>query len=407
MLVNKDRAQRLMSESNLDAVIATSPENVAYIADYYCLSHWSNKGTPVFAILPADDTIEPCLITLALEFTSWAEAPSWVDDVRLHGTSYDEIGIRRAPGPLVAEDETIVQKCMGETQLPGWCEVLVGALADRGLLDSRVGLDESGLPYTMREQIVGAMPRACLIDAGDLLRRIRMVKTSEEIRRLRRASEIAESALAEAIEASKPGVSERELVNLYNAAVSRLSGIPTLTLITAGRRSAHPHALTSDYALEPGDMIKFDLGCTYQMYWSDTARAAVVGEPSDEQRDVYAALLAGEQAAIGAIRPGVKPSELFALAVETVRESGLPDYERHHVGHGIGIEIYDHPLIQPADVQSELSGLGGLDVPLEVGMVLNIECPYYCIGEWGLNIEDTVVVTANGSDPLTELGRGL
>ncbi|MDQ2741750.1 MAG: Xaa-Pro peptidase family protein [Chloroflexota bacterium] len=407
MLVNRERAHVLMRESGLDAIIATSPENVAYVADYYCLSHWCNKGTLVFAVLPADNTISPCLITLALEFTAWAETPSWIVDVRVYGTSYDEIGIRRTRAPLVPEDEMIVQACMSSSRLPGWRDVLIKSLADRGLLRGRLGLDGSGLSHVMWKEIVSGLPRAAFIEAADLLRQVRMVKSPQEIERLRRSSEITEQALADTMSEVQPGVSERELAHRYNSRVAELGGIPALTLITGGRRSGHPHALTSDYVLQVGDMVKFDLGCRYSLYWSDTARAMVVNDATDRQIKVHQALLAGEQAALQAIRPGIKPSELFDLAVETVRDSGIPDYQRHHVGHGIGIELYDHPLLQSAAAQSELSGLGNMDVPLEPGMVLNIECPYYVIGEWGLNIEDTVVVTATGIDSLTHLDKDL
>lgn len=77
------------------------------------------------------------------------------------------------------------------------------------------------------------------------------------------------------------------------------------------------------------------------------------------------------------------------------------------MGHGIGIELYDHPLVQAAATESEISGLGQMNEPLEVGMVLNIECPYYVIGKWGMNVEDTVVVTPQGYEYLTRLPREL
>src|SRR5690606_23377548 len=172
----------------------------------------------------------------------------------------------------------------------------------------------------------------------------------------RRANEITERALSDLLEAIEPGANERDLVNLYNSRVAAQGGIPGLTLVTAGRRSGHAHALTADYRLQEGDVVKIDLGCSYRRDWSDTARVEVVGDPSDEVLKAYDAILAGEQAAVNAVRPGIRPSELYEIAVNTVRESGIPGYQRHHVGHGIGIELYDHPLVQAAFATSEISG---------------------------------------------------
>ena len=85
----------------------------------------------------------------------------------------------------------------------------------------------------------------------------------------------------------------------------------------------------------------------------------------------------------------------------------MPDYRSHHVGHGIGIEIYDPPLIQPATASSELSGPGGSDQPIEQGMVLNVETPYYVLGKHGMIVEDTFLVTDDGVRYLTDLPRSL
>lgn len=407
MLLNLPRARRLMRENQLDALIATSPENVAYVADYHCLTHWLNKGTPVLAVLPSDDSTEPCLITLPLEISAWAEDPSWIEDVRLHGTSLTTIGVQVEEGELVEEDRVIAERCFRSATHPGWLEVLLDALAERGLAGARLGFDDSGLSVEQWRRVQGALPKAEVVPAADIFRRIRMVKTEAELARLRKSNEITEGALADLLEAVKPGANEADLVHLYETRVAELGGQPGLTLVTAGRRSGHAHALTADYVLQHGDVVKIDLGCSYRHYWSDTARMKVVGEPGPDVAAAYAAILAGEQAALNAIRPGVRPSELFEIAMGTVRDSGIADYRRHHVGHGIGIELYDHPLVQAAATESEISGLGQMNEPLEVGMVLNIECPYYVIGKWGMNVEDTVVVTPQGYEYLTRLPREL
>jgi Xaa-Pro aminopeptidase len=105
-------------------------------------------------------------------------------------------------------------------------------------------------------------------------------------------------------------------------------------------------------------------------------------------------MLAGQDAAIACLRPGVIAADAFAAATAAIRDAGLADYHRHHVGHGIGLEVYDIPLLAPRD-----------ETPLEEGMVLCVETPYYELGYGGLQPEDAVVVTAGGGRMLGQLPR--
>ena len=141
---------------------------------------------------------------------------------------------------------------------------------------------------------------------------------------------------------------------------------------------------------ENGELVRFDLGCVYQGYRSDISRTAVLGKPTDKQARYYAAILAGERAAIAAMKPGVPVSQLFDVAVRVTRESGLPHYQRHHVGHGIGLEPYDPPTINAATATA-----------LEPGMVFCVETPYYEHGWGGVQVEDAVEITASGARILT------
>ena len=152
----------------------------------------------------------------------------------------------------------------------------------------------------------------------------------------------------------------------------------------------------SDRALAPGDLIRFDLGCVYQGYRSDIARTAVLGTPSGKQRRYYDAARDGEQAAIAAMKPGVAVSHIFEVAMRVTREHGMPHYERHHVGHGIGLEPYDPPTINAATTSA-----------LESGMVFCVERPYYEHGWGGVQVEDAVEITATGARRLTRSSQDL
>jgi Xaa-Pro aminopeptidase len=143
-------------------------------------------------------------------------------------------------------------------------------------------------------------------------------------------------------------------------------------------------------------VIRFDTGCVLNGYNSDIARNFSVGEPDERARRLYNAMLAGEEAAFQAMRPGVRASEVFEAAVRAVRDAGVPDYQRHHVGHGVGLEVYDVPLLGPSD-----------HTILETGMTFEVETPFYEMGLAGLQPEDTVVLREDGPELLTTLSREL
>jgi Xaa-Pro aminopeptidase len=151
-----------------------------------------------------------------------------------------------------------------------------------------------------------------------------------------------------------------------------------------------------DTRLKKGDCIWFDVGCTFHGYRSDIGRTVSFGEPSQKFRTYYDASKGGQSRAFELMVAGRPASEVFNGAVERVRELGIPHYQRHHVGHGIGVEYYDLPVLNPRT-----------DIPLEPGMVFEVETPYYEFGFGGAFIEDTVLVTESSVKLLTELDREL
>jgi len=161
-------------------------------------------------------------------------------------------------------------------------------------------------------------------------------------------------------------------------------------VVGSGPRSAFPNAQAGARCIQMGDLVRLDLCAFDWRYHSDWAGTAVAGAPTSEQETIYAALVAGHLAAIGAAKPGVRACDVFDVAIKTVRRSGLPGFQRHHCGHGIGLEGYDAPLINGQDT-----------TVLEPGMVLCIEVPLYRLGHGGYQMEDTIVITKNGADVLT------
>ena len=150
-----------------------------------------------------------------------------------------------------------------------------------------------------------------------------------------------------------------------------------------------------DKRLTANSLIRYDVGCLYKGYFADIARTAFFGQPADIHKQRYQAIWEAQEAALNITKPGTRVSELFNVAVEVARR-GIPEYQRTHIGHGIGLELYEPPSINPAS-----------DIVLEEGMVFNVEPPYYELGLGGFQVEDTVVVTDKGFRFLTTLDRGL
>ena len=116
---------------------------------------------------------------------------------------------------------------------------------------------------------------------------------------------------------------------------------PTFTQIAFGRRGGHGNVMKRDYRLASGDLIRLDVGCMVEGYNSDIARNFALEEPSPRIRAYYAAVLHGEEVAARELRPGAIASDVFHATIKAIREAGIPHFNRHHVGHGIGLEVYD------------------------------------------------------------------
>lgn len=169
-----------------------------------------------------------------------------------------------------------------------------------------------------------------------------------------------------------------------------------MTAVGAGPRSALPLIENYFHTIETGDQVRFDLCLQLEGYWGDTGRTVVAGEPTAWMKKHFDAVKSGWETALETVRPGVKASEVFHAAVSRVQREGIPHYRRQHVGHAIGLELYDDMTLSPGDQRI-----------LEPGMVLCVEVPYYELGAGGFQIEDTVVVTPDGYEFLTHMERKL
>jgi Xaa-Pro dipeptidase len=294
-------------------------------------------------------------------------------------------------------------------------EAIVRAIKQKGLERGKIGLDEKNVHPATREQIVSGLPHAKIIDAFDLFRVIRMVKTPEELDRLRTVGQLNERAAMAVIERVNAGVSEDELTQSFLENTAREGAVFEFWNTAAGTQSSmtimsngHYHP-PSGYRLKKGDIFRFDGGSIYNKYHSDAGGCAVIGTPTERQRLCYHCIETGMERAMELLRPGVLPSTIFQETVAAVEKAGLKDYSKLalFVGHGIGIEARDYPIFtHPVKTTSPFLP-GSYDLPVERNMVVCIEVPYKELGLGGFQIEYTLLVTQNGCEKLYPHGREL
>ncbi len=231
-----------------------------------------------------------------------------------------------------------------------------------------------------------------------LVEGLRRVKDAEEVARIRRALALAEEAFARLLPRIAPGRSERELAVELEFTMRELGADgPAFELIVAsGPNASLPHARPGGRRLERGDLLLLDFGAVWEGYRSDTTRTVVVGPAGPRQREVYEVVLAAQEAALRAVRPGATGGEVDRAARAVMEEAGYGERFLHGTGHGVGLEIHEAPRLSP-----------GREDRLEAGMVVTVEPGIYLPGWGGVRLEDLVLVTEEGGRVLNELPKEL
>lgn len=350
-----------MEVRGLDALVATSPENVAWASGAAPPSQKTVRSRLAAAIVPREGESE--LVAIALEGPV-VRTQSRLRSLRL----YQEF----------AEDPVLV---------------FADSLARRGLDEGVVGVEETHLSHADYGKLARALPRAQLVRADELFEELRMVKTPAEIEAIRDIGVAAERIAAEVFARFGLGTTERAIANFVAERYAEAGGDQlTMLVVGSGPRSAAVNAPPTDRTLEAGDILRLDIIGTKGRYHSDVARTAVVGEATTEQQEVYDLLLGVHRRCLDALRPGALTTDVYAIYRDAMDAAGLPPY--HFVGHGLGTTLHEDPFV------NELK-----PIPLEPGMVLCIEPLTLLEGRFGMQIEDEVLITADGFEPITEAGE--
>ena len=235
---------------------------------------------------------------------------------------------------------------------------------------------------------------AHVIASHDLVENLRQVKEAQEIKNIKKAVKIAAQAFADIQECIAPGISEKELAGKLECALRERGSekSPFEIIVASGRRSAMPHAVSSEKRLAEGELVIFDFGATLDGYNADISRTLVLGNtPSSEQKRIYRAVAKAQSTGIKAIKPGVRSNQVDKTARGVIEKAGYGEYFNHSSGHGIGLQVHEAPRISQAD-----------KTVLQEGMVFTMEPGVYLPELGGVRIEDMVLVTGNGCQVLTK-----
>lgn len=379
-----ERTARLLAhlaDAPFDAVVTLSTANVDYATGYRSMSGAVHGTSSVAAVVTGSRTV---LAGPVADSAPAFDAGIGEDDFVAFGRFYFESAGSAATATRLVDEH------------PGAAEAIAAAVTRAGAAAATIGLDEAACPAPLRAALAAALPGVTWVDASGWLSRVRARKLPGEVALLAQSARLAEAGIVAALAVARPGVTEAELARVVARTMVDGGGLPKFTVVTTGPRSALADAVAGDRPLAAGDLLRFDVGCLLDGYWSDIGRTAVIGEPTALQSSRYAAILAGLDAQLAAARPGVSAAALFDLAVDVTQRGGIAPYRRQHCGHGIGLDVYEAPIVRP-----------GQDVPLEEGMTFCFETPYYELGWGGMMVEDALVVTADGVEALTTLARGL
>lgn len=352
--------QNYLQQHNIDAAFITTPDNVFYFSGFDSNPHERLLGVMIFK------DAEPFLICPQME----------VPDALAAGWGFEAIG---------------------HVDTENAWDVVAKAIAARGVTLSTLAIEKAHLTVERLEELQTRYPTATFTRIDDNVNAMRVIKSEDELVKLRKAAELADYAIQVGCDAIAEGKTEMEILNEIESAIKAKGYAMSFdTMVLAGEKSASPHGVPGDRKIRRGDFILFDLGVIYEGYCSDITRTVAFGEPTQAQIDIYNTVRKANEDAIAAVKPGVRAMDLDKIARDVITDAGFGEYFTHRLGHGLGISVHEFPSINGAN-----------DYVLQPGAVFTIEPGVYKADVTGVRIEDDVVVTETGVEVLTTFPKQL
>lgn len=356
-----NKLQQFLAAHQIDAALVTNPDNIFYMTKFRSDPHERLLAVAIF------EKHDPFVICPAME----------VADVQAVGWTHDVIGYQDTDNAF---------------------EFLELALTKRTATVPLLAIEKNHLTVDRLEILQERFPATKFPTLDEELATYRLIKNDTELLYLRKAAELADYAISVGCDEIIEGKTELEIVQAVEQAVKK-KGAEKMsfdTIIISGKKTASPHGIPSNRAIEKGDFILFDLGVVYKGYCSDITRTIAFGEPTEEKRAIYETVLRAQQAAIDVVRPGTLANEVDLAARTIIEEAGYGELFPHRIGHGLGISVHEHPSLIATNTMA-----------LEEGMVFTIEPGIYDPDCTGVRIEDDVVVTKDGVEVLTKFPKEL
>jgi Xaa-Pro dipeptidase len=368
-----ERARALMNEAKLDALILTPGTSLRY---FTAVEWWPSER--LFA----------CVVPRAGE-------PFFVC-------------------PFFEEDRAREQIARGPFDGPGadvrtWQEnespfaLVAGGLADRKLAAGAIGIDEAA-PFVFSDGIGRAAAAAKVVSGTPVTAGCRMVKDAHELALMQLANEVTLAAYEATWRATQPGMTQKDVGALLERAHARLGFAGGASVQTA-EYSALPHGSVKAQTISEGTIVMIDGGCEVEGYQSDITRTFVLGKPSAKMSQVFSIVRAAQDAALAAAKPGVPLGAIDAAGRQVIVDAGYGPgftYFTHRLGHGIGMDGHEWPYL----IENNMFGWQ-TKLAARPGMTFSDEPGIYIRGEFGVRLEDDMVITEDGARLFTPQSESL
>jgi Xaa-Pro dipeptidase len=362
-----DRLRGVLERDGLDAAVLASPANIAYLSGFQALIY----SRPIYLVVTPGRTE---LVVPGLEEEHAGHAAG-IDQV----TVYYEHPEKGKPGENAPD-------------------TLVDVLLARGV--RRAGLEYASVPIALRERLERSGLTTGDVSADVI--RMRLIKEPAEIALMRQAAALARIGVMATLEAAAPGQSQLSIesigTNAILEAAPQVTPEATINLLhftTSGPETSLPHLITTTRRLNSPDLAIHSRQVSVDGERAELERTFAIGAMDAETRRVFDAAEAAQLAAIAAIRPGVPMRDVDTAARRVIQDAGYGEYSIHRTGHGLGIEAHEAPYVR-----------WDVDDPMEAGMVVSIEPGIYVPGLRGARHSDTVVVTPDGHEVITDAPIG-
>jgi Xaa-Pro aminopeptidase len=272
----------------------------------------------------------------------------------------------------------------------------LGAIAER--LEGRVGFEDDHMPVRMLDRLREKLAEKVeTVAAGGAVEELRRVKDESELTAIAAASELADEVWRWSVERGLAGRGERDVARAAEGRIRELGGDPSFpAIVAAGPNGALPHAEPGEREIGKGELVVFDMGAKLDGYCSDGTRTYATGDPGESAREVYEVVRAAQLAALDAIEAGATGEAVDSVARRRIEAAGHGEHFGHGLGHGVGLEVHEGPRLSPRS-----------DDVLAPNEVVTVEPGIYLPGEFGVRIEDLVVVTEDGLRNLSGLPKEL